>query len=231
MRLVCRLWNAVIISTPSLWAQLGTDSQYRSNIDILSIWLERSKTCPLHIRLYLPIEPQCLSVLTSSVERWESLEFIVLRVHRQISSVDIFPCLAPDDSDTFVFMTSIARCHETFIIALIETTPNLKFLSIDYRLDRHCAYSPLMDSLFNLSYLHLYYKALDCERTWNMLLVALSCISIVKEDSTFTHHDQSRSQIWKSFLSMCRYALYYTHLHSKSWILILVARTPAIPNG
>ena len=143
--------------------------QYRSNIDILSIWLERSKTCPLHIRLYLPIEPQCLSVLTSSVERWESLELIVLRVHRQISSVDIFPCLAPDDSDTFVFMTSIARCHETFIIALIETTPNLKFLSIDYRLDRHCAYSPLMDSLFNLSYLHLYYKALDCERTWNML--------------------------------------------------------------
>jgi len=113
MRLVCRLWNAVIISTPSLRAQLGTDSQYRSNIDILSIWLERSKTCPLHIRLYLPIEPQCLSVLTSSIERWESLELIVLRVHRQISSVDIFPCLAPDDSDTFVFMTSIARCHET----------------------------------------------------------------------------------------------------------------------
>jgi len=115
MRLVCRLWNAVIISTPSLWVQLGTDSQYRSNIppDILSIWLERSKTCPLHMRLYLPIEPQCLSVLTSSVERWESLELIVLRVHQQISSVDIFPRLVPDDSNTFVYMMSIARCHET----------------------------------------------------------------------------------------------------------------------
>ena len=26
-----------------------------------------------------------------------------------------------------------------------------------------------MDLLYNLSYLHLYYKVLDCERTWNML--------------------------------------------------------------
>ena len=76
MHLVCCLWNAVIISTPSLWVQLYINPWWQNHIfpDILSIWLEWSKTCPLHTMLNLPIEPQYLSVLTSSVEHWESLK-------------------------------------------------------------------------------------------------------------------------------------------------------------
>ena len=107
IRLVCRLWDAVIISTPSLWVQLRFDQNYSSRPvrprippDILSIWLQRSKTYPLHIELDChKIDPQCFPVLTNSIERWESL---VLHVF-SISSVNTFPFLVPDDLNSFVF--------------------------------------------------------------------------------------------------------------------------------
>ena len=108
--------------------------------------------------LSLPIELQCLSVLTSSVERWGSFfpksrdlpadllcRYFSLSCARRLKYLRIYDGNIEVPRD---------------IIALIETTTNPQFLPIGYRLDRHCAYSPLIDSLLN---------NLSCERTWNML--------------------------------------------------------------
>ena len=86
LRLVCRLWNAVIMSTPSLWVQLSFGGNLNNTPDILAIWLERSKTRPLHIEfLFHQIVLQCFPVLTGSVERWKSLQLYV-----QEEWVDLF---------------------------------------------------------------------------------------------------------------------------------------------
>ena len=172
IRLVCRLWDAVIISTPSLWVQLRFrkyPTRPRIPPDVLSIWLQRSKTCPLHIELdCYGIDPQCLSVFTSSVERWESLILFVYErffdlVHQHIP-------LSCARRLKFLCVSNTSPETPKRITALIGTAPNLQSLCTQVEFDEHCAtirsITPIIN---NLSRLHLGFCALDCECTWGML--------------------------------------------------------------
>lgn len=83
IHLVCRVWNAVTISTPDLWVHLVIQPDSPLPPHILSVWLERSRNYPLYISLDLMDSdamgstPQILSVLCPSVPRWESLRLYV----------------------------------------------------------------------------------------------------------------------------------------------------------
>ena len=188
MRLVCRLWDAVIISTPSLWVQLRFDQKYSSRPvcprippDILSIWLQRSETCPLHIELDCYwIDPPCFPVLTSSIERWESLMLFVCD-----SSLDLvcqhIPLSRARRLKSLCVSKSSLKTPER-ITAFIGTTPNLQSLCIQVEFCQHCATICSIASIVNnLSHLHLGGSALCCKCTWGMLrhfrgtLLDLSC--------------------------------------------------------
>ena len=176
IRLVCRLWDAVIISTPSLWVQLRFDQNYSSRPvrprippDILSIWLQRSKTYPLHIELDChKIDPQCFPVLTNSIERWESL---VLHVYAGFFDLvcQHIPFSRARRLKLLCVSESLLETSNP-ITALIETIPNLQSLCIQVQFRRHCADIRSIASIVNnLSHLHPGRSVLCCECTWGVL--------------------------------------------------------------
>jgi len=144
LRLVCRLWNAVIMSTPSLWVQLSLGGNLNNTPDILAIWLERSKKDPLHIELrYHSIDPQRFPDLTSLVKRWESLILRVKEEWIQQIPLSCARCLK------FLCTNSPIRETPEDIVALIGTTPNLQSLCIKFEMGLHCAYTRSIDSIVN----------------------------------------------------------------------------------
>ena len=174
MRLVCRLWDAVVISTPSLWVQL----EFRRCLgffgippDILSIWLQRSKTYSLHIELdCCGIVPQWFPVLISSIKRWESL-----MLDFSPESVDLVPQHIPLSLSRARRLKFLCISNPSLIIkhipALIRTTPNLQSLFIQVRFAEHWAYIRSIASIVkNLSYLYLGRNKLDCECVWGNIV-------------------------------------------------------------
>ena len=114
-------WNAVIVSTPSLWVQLQL-----GEINIPPTYFIFPLTsCPsgLNDRKHV------LFILDSITIRWICSIFLSLPVHlsvgkvfnsgltkiRQISSVNAFPCLTPDNSNSFVLLTQVWRHQNTLL--------------------------------------------------------------------------------------------------------------------
>jgi hypothetical protein len=48
---VCRLWRQIVLKTPRAWAYLEISHTKRPSISSLRLWLDRSHTAPLHIRV------------------------------------------------------------------------------------------------------------------------------------------------------------------------------------
>jgi hypothetical protein len=48
---VCRLWRQIVLKTPRAWAYLEIHHTKRPSISSLRLWLDRSHTAPLHIRV------------------------------------------------------------------------------------------------------------------------------------------------------------------------------------
>jgi hypothetical protein len=48
---VCRLWRQIVLNTPRAWAYLEISHAKPPSISSLRLWLDRSRTAPLHIRV------------------------------------------------------------------------------------------------------------------------------------------------------------------------------------
>ena len=54
---VCRLWRQIVLNTPRAWAYLEIDHGKRPGVASLDMWLRRSGTTPLHIRISRDFTP------------------------------------------------------------------------------------------------------------------------------------------------------------------------------
>ena len=130
IRLVCRVWNAVTISTPDLWVHLVIQPDCPLPPHILFIWLERSRTYLLCISLDLMDDDgmcptsRILSVLCPSVPRWESLRLYVRPkpAHHICNQLPLFRAIRL--KSLYLNMISKNTPH-TFFMHL-GTIPNLK---------------------------------------------------------------------------------------------------------
>ncbi|KAG6920310.1 hypothetical protein DXG01_005079 [Tephrocybe rancida] len=83
---VCSVWRDIAISTPQLWRSITvvvtSFGKARPNINLVSLWLERSQTLPLLLSLSqnsnstenLDIVGEVLSVFRAHSSRWQSLD-------------------------------------------------------------------------------------------------------------------------------------------------------------
>ncbi|TFK33937.1 hypothetical protein BDQ12DRAFT_715603 [Crucibulum laeve] len=90
---VCKHWNVVATSTPSLWASIsiryGTDERnYNLRESLIRLWLERSRQGPLDISLALraeewaeietqPLFVAILKLLIREYRRWRTIEITI----------------------------------------------------------------------------------------------------------------------------------------------------------
>ncbi|KAJ7149600.1 hypothetical protein C8R46DRAFT_522036 [Mycena filopes] len=54
---VCRAWREIALSTPTLWRAIsfmGLEIPYAQAVEIVDVWLRRSRSCPLSIEVYCP---------------------------------------------------------------------------------------------------------------------------------------------------------------------------------
>ncbi|KAJ8083620.1 hypothetical protein PM082_009495 [Marasmius tenuissimus] len=101
---VCRLWRAVAISEPKLWASIDIDflEIYDSDIDptnyssILETVLERTKTTPLHVRITLSMDvfeagDELVASLGPHAHRVVSLEYVADSGHliQQVPTISL----------------------------------------------------------------------------------------------------------------------------------------------
>ncbi|KAF8151580.1 hypothetical protein B0H34DRAFT_728195 [Crassisporium funariophilum] len=85
---VCRLWRAIIWSTPFIWSYVALELSCRpetcqAQIDRLGDWLELSGACPLTIRLFLPtysgmnenVVKNLIKLLAMNAHRCQAVDF------------------------------------------------------------------------------------------------------------------------------------------------------------
>jgi hypothetical protein len=80
---ICRDWRSIALSTPRLWNSISLECRnrkIRSNISLCDMWLKRSGSLPLSIRLYrhwiLPSERDIITQQT--IDHWQELIRIIL---------------------------------------------------------------------------------------------------------------------------------------------------------
>lgn len=172
IRLVCPLWNAVAISTPSLWVHLVIQPHCPLPPHILSIWLERSKTYHLCIGLDLTDEEescptsQILSVLGPSVPRWEILRLYV-RANPAHLICDYLPLSRAIRLKSLYLNIASYRTPHTFF-AHLGTIPNLKSFEFCPADEHTCGLVAryMKPTLSNLS--HLCFEG-EWEHPWKIL--------------------------------------------------------------
>lgn len=81
---VCSLWRHVALSFPALWSRIHLHKLKKTQIRPLSVWLERSKDCPLEIsiddnrdEILIDMASACkiLSMIFSCSSRWRKIFF------------------------------------------------------------------------------------------------------------------------------------------------------------
>jgi hypothetical protein len=71
---VCRLWNKIAISTPSLWAAIRIEEPSSSRIgELLDVWLRRARNNPLSISLYGDPDADVREFVLQNAHRVETL--------------------------------------------------------------------------------------------------------------------------------------------------------------
>jgi len=140
---------------------------------------------------------QHFPVLTSSIERWESLQLWAYEDSADLVCQHI--SLSCARQLKLICASNPSLGTPKHIAALVGTTPNLQSLCIQFGLEQHCAYTRSIDSIvINLSHLRLSKSALDCECTWRMLwhfrgtvsdLSSCNCLSLPRDEPLITFPD------------------------------------------
>ncbi|KAJ7817830.1 hypothetical protein B0H13DRAFT_2683031 [Mycena leptocephala] len=76
---ICHTWREIALGTPALWRAIGSYSSnvilYERKIQIFDIWLNRSRFCPLYLRIEdLTGLDEMLAAVVPHRARWEYLE-------------------------------------------------------------------------------------------------------------------------------------------------------------
>ncbi|KAJ7201087.1 hypothetical protein GGX14DRAFT_544806 [Mycena pura] len=132
---VCRQWREIALSTPSLWRAITFRCRAKSkwNLDPLKIWLHRSGSCPLSLRMEEPLSlvwsaKEALSTIVPHRARWEYLS--LYGCNDLLEIIGPMPLLREMKLDA-----SLSDCgcaHSTSLPTVFCKAPNLRSMTFVY---------------------------------------------------------------------------------------------------
>ncbi|KAJ6500562.1 hypothetical protein C8R45DRAFT_73503 [Mycena sanguinolenta] len=139
---ICRHWRAIALSTPKLWNSIClncTNEKIQANIPLCDMWLKRSGSLPLTIRLYRPYRQNSsdyniehwrslMSTILAYAHRWRLLDFKNVPVY----SLDVGPDL-PDSLPTLETLSfgSDPLREPRSAWACLRSAPKLRLLHLE----------------------------------------------------------------------------------------------------
>ncbi|KAF8868194.1 hypothetical protein BD779DRAFT_1111791 [Infundibulicybe gibba] len=83
---VCQRWRGVALTFPMLWSSIAIHSPSRGDIPLVKMWLDRSGSCPLSVRLRPSQQPilgelervnSILEILCTQSHRWRDIDILL----------------------------------------------------------------------------------------------------------------------------------------------------------
>ena len=115
---VCRVWNAILIDEPGVWATLVLDNPPPA-LEIVSLWIKRSKSHPLDVSLlmnnrngYVAMDARDAVVKMLHGELWRIRSFVA----EFINHYEISPLFPPD-------LTTEAPMMQSLTLQCLEISP------------------------------------------------------------------------------------------------------------
>ncbi|TFK76397.1 hypothetical protein BDN72DRAFT_830963 [Pluteus cervinus] len=169
---VCSYWTAVATSNPLLWRSLRiyVHNTTKSNIELVKLWLARSRGAPLNIAFSALPNSDALPIfdlLVSHSYRWGTVDLVipVTLFQRLTSTAKGFPALN-------ALSIHLSDVEETIYASnIFQTATSLKSLNVEW--DIHTL-------LGGLPYAHLTHLSVKCFSLQDIASMAQRCSGLVE---------------------------------------------------